>query len=216
MPPARADPGDAPTARASYPSRMRLHHEPDDHRGEQRHRQQPRRRTRRGCRRGVRCPGIAALSGNRSVRRLTLKPFPVSAYLQRSAERPGHQADRDAVQHDRGDHLVGARLHLQHRRDRGPGHPAEHREDHDHDDQERAGDEGRASRLPRGHRHRHDVLALHADVEHAALEAHGDGQRREDRGVRRWPGRIRTRSHRRTSLPRSRGRRRAGSRRTAR
>ena len=101
--------------------------------------------------------------------------------LERPVQRPGHEADGDAVHHDRRHDLVRAGLHLEDRRDRRVDHAAEHREEQHRDrPAEQPGQEVEVERRPRRRHHADEVLALHADVEQPALEAHGDRERGED------------------------------------
>ena len=67
-------------------------------------------------------------------------------------DHPAHEEHRDAVQHDRGDHLVGAGLRLQHAGDAAPEGPAEHAGEDDH----------RAARAEPGTSASHENVPTHA------------------------------------------------------
>ena len=93
---------------------------------------------------------------------------------------PSHQADRDAVHHDRGDDFVRSGLDLEYGRHCGPQHGSRHR-CHDHQrQQERRRQPAHIDGCSGGRSHSHDVLALDADVEETGLERDRDRQSRVD------------------------------------
>ena len=119
------------------------------------------------------------VAGDRHRRRLGV--------LQRAAEpeQPDADPDRDPVEHDRRDHLVGARRRLQQSGDAGPHRAAEAGEhEHQHDVQQvRHAAELRAE--PDREDRADEVLALAADVEQAGAERERDGEADEDQRRRR-------------------------------
>ena len=102
--------------------------------------------------------------------------------LQRAAavEQPDREPDRDPVEHDRRDHLVGARDRLQRARDARPDRAGQAAGDHrQHDVQQRRHALERRTDPDREDR-AEDVLPLAADVEQAAAERERDREPGED------------------------------------
>ena len=181
-PPALAEPGDEPTARASYPSRVRrIRNQTTTAAPIARNRSQDR------CAPGV-TPKISPMSptrpcsGNRLLRRSTNAPS--GASLNLSGPLSAHARKLTAMPFIM---IVVTTSCAPVRTFRIPGTAA-------HtipptiaairvaDNRSGAREEAEGDLGPCGHHHREDVLPFDADVEQPALEADRDGERREDQG----------------------------------
>nr|WP_228431015.1 hypothetical protein [Baekduia soli] len=104
------------------------------------------------------------------------------AVLQRATEleEVHPEPQRDVVEHDRGDHLVGAGRGAQGAGDPGPRGPRQRGQHHREDDVQPARHPGPRGADPDRDDAADGVLALAADVEQAGAEGVGDGQADED------------------------------------
>ncbi len=187
--------------------------EPHDRGGDDRHRQNPRQPRARSDAEQVPEVRDHRRVGERVGAQVHVESATDVLVPQRATDHPGHEARRDAVHHDRRHDLVGPGLHLEDRRDGRPDHAAEDAEDEHREHEQRRWQERERQGCERGRRHADDELALDADVEHAALEAHGDRERGEDQRARVREHVPEARSRRRTIPRGSRCRRPTGSRR---